>query len=1009
MKQIIITTGSFLLLFLLSSPGYTQQTNRTQLGVNLPPARTPEEVRAREIPEIPVTKTYADLYQTTPIQVDNDLRISLGLPDSSIPPHRHLFLYSCVQSKSKEDNHQQNPPDSVMYSTYPRALKRVGPIYVRVVPVLSENHKYREQLSLQLDPRGGVFGPELHSTDGHPVYAQMLTVYKPDLEISLHIKKWVIEVVDGQEQLLAQRVMSVSDPDQNDREQLEEERHSEQRSSIPVYRELVNEHEYQKQSKRSQQQKEPLTIRSEAVRTGRRIGGPSWRNDGEIPIVTLRENRKRDKLKVHYLPNPERNVKAKDPLPRVIAENPDSTPELSWTVSWRNSLLVYFPLNGIPLRSIRSLALIRWWVNGTPATGDIDRKNVFRMPSSLDRDDSKYQIRVPLHVFPSALGANPGDRMSLQLLLAPTDTADFNRFEEEEKSPFYLVQNALSIHTDRHQFVLDQSGVPRPELNGPLLKAAWTGHKKSIKTLIEQGTNPNRTDPQGRTPLMLAAYRGHTDIVETLIDADASVQKQDDIGRTARMYAVLNGQLKTFQAMTGNNQPRVRVPGSANELVSAARNGRMDMLKVLFKAGADKKFDTLNRPLNAAVENQQEDVVRYLLDVGASPNEQKPSGFPLSTAAEEGHADIAKQLIEHGSNMRSSDNETRTPLMKAARKGHIDVVHVLLEHGAEPDRVNEEHGPALASAIEESRLKSVQYLLEHGADPNIRTESGYSLLIQSTAMDDPGMTSIINELIAHGADVNVKDWSNETPLHNVLQNGNLKNVPGLTEHLLEAGAKVNVRTDDGNTPLMTAAAHRNNKKIAEMLIEQGADVQKTDREKRPPLAIAAETGNEKVIETLLDHGARIDRRSGDGRTPLMHAVRRGQLNAVDTLLNAGADPFYWELTGENTIRWVTLNNRKETRDRLIRAQNNRVQTFLKQQFDPSEKTTRKKVKRLIQKLSHDRLSERKAATKQLKEIGKKAIPQLKKHRDSSEPSVRYRVQFILEHTARNHLNSKWEK
>jgi ankyrin repeat protein len=73
------------------------------------------------------------------------------------------------------------------------------------------------------------------------------------------------------------------------------------------------------------------------------------------------------------------------------------------------------------------------------------------------------------------------------------------------------------------------------------------------------------------------------------------------------------------------------------------------------------------------------------------------------------------------------------------------------------------------------------------------------------------------------------------------------------------------------TPLGTAATFGANE-IAEILLDHGADTEKTADHGNTPLHSAAANGNRSLVELLLARGANAAAQAADGRTPADLAV-----------------------------------------------------------------------------------------------------------------------------------------
>lgn len=84
-----------------------------------------------------------------------------------------------------------------------------------------------------------------------------------------------------------------------------------------------------------------------------------------------------------------------------------------------------------------------------------------------------------------------------------------------------------------------------------------------------------------------------------------------------------------------------------------------------------------------AVENQV-DIVKWLLAHGASPKGIEDGDSPLHSAAQLGHEDVCRELLEAGSDPNQLDFLGETALHKASARGCITVIELLLASGADP-------------------------------------------------------------------------------------------------------------------------------------------------------------------------------------------------------------------------------------------------------------------------------------------------------------------------------------
>lgn len=130
--------------------------------------------------------------------------------------------------------------------------------------------------------------------------------------------------------------------------------------------------------------------------------------------------------------------------------------------------------------------------------------------------------------------------------------------------------------------------------------------------------------------------------------------------------------------------------------------------------------------------------------------------------------------------------------------------------------------------------------------PVIAIEQGQLLI--SAAMS--GRVDQVEDLLAQGVDVNVKNPAGRSALHLAAFNGNILTIRAL----LAAGADVNQTDQRGVTCLMDASAF-GHIDVVELLIQAGADVNAKDQQSNTALSLSAKGGNDEIVEILRAAGA----------------------------------------------------------------------------------------------------------------------------------------------------------
>lgn len=130
----------------------------------------------------------------------------------------------------------------------------------------------------------------------------------------------------------------------------------------------------------------------------------------------------------------------------------------------------------------------------------------------------------------------------------------------------------------------------------------------------------------------------------------------------------------------------------ADRVYSASRAGDLPALQRALDDGCSTQEADANgnMPLHFAANLGHDDVIRLLLEVGAPASTPNKNGItPLHVAVYSGQVDAVSQLLSAGAPASPIDKAGNTPLYIAADNGHINIVNLLLDAGASPSLKNE--------------------------------------------------------------------------------------------------------------------------------------------------------------------------------------------------------------------------------------------------------------------------------------------------------------------------------
>ena len=198
-----------------------------------------------------------------------------------------------------------------------------------------------------------------------------------------------------------------------------------------------------------------------------------------------------------------------------------------------------------------------------------------------------------------------------------------------------------------------------------------------------------------------------------------------------------------------------------------------------------------------------------------------------------------------------------------------------------------------------------------------------------------GNLRVVKDILEHSSLSTSKDTSQQRQ-----QFDNYLTVTSRTGKMFldkESRASSNIEiecTDDvKQTPLILATRY-DYLDIAELLLNYGASVNKSDVDQWTPLLNACKNGNLKLAELLLEHKANVEDRDCGGFTPLMWACYKNHLEIVRLLLNQGANPNVQCKNGISCLSWAAGRGFISVADELLNVPNIKVDTQDRNGFTP---------------------------------------------------------------------------
>ncbi len=249
-----------------------------------------------------------------------------------------------------------------------------------------------------------------------------------------------------------------------------------------------------------------------------------------------------------------------------------------------------------------------------------------------------------------------------------------------------------------------------------------------------------------------------------------------------------------------------------------------------------------------------------------SPSFRQLLSFKLHLRSKEQDLELADSIKKYGI----------TLLVNAAKRGAQNIVEFMLNHGVDINA--RQKGPDQTTALIEaskghSSIECFEFLITNGADVNLADSRDITPL-QIAAVCKA--VKCVKCLIEKGANVNAADIGGYTPL---MQARSVE----IANLLIQAGANVNALAQGGSSILRGHTGTADALNICRLLIKNGTNVHHIDDSGNTYLHYVAQSGRKDLVELMLEHGVDINIRNDDEKRAIDLATDSGHQTIVELL------------------------------------------------------------------------------------------------------------------------------
>lgn len=332
--------------------------------------------------------------------------------------------------------------------------------------------------------------------------------------------------------------------------------------------------------------------------------------------------------------------------------------------------------------------------------------------------------------------------------------------------------------------------------------------------------------------IFVAAIWGFCDILELRLEIDPETVNMPQVdGFPALHLAIAHGHFRATQILLEKGAKlEERNPHGGTALELAIETQNPEFVRLLLERGADSRANQGSvYPLLQAVSKDHLVIIQLLLEYGSAPECQGTmDDYPMTLAAVKGNEEAMKLFVN---NLTHTDGSTKqlwtmvTRIQKAMRTEGEAGLSQSLRTWPTSTTANQFLGRVLYMAVLRNDEACARLLLARGADPNttIENKSVFDVAARAVLKNEIEHLKVLEMLLAHGATPDMRKYRRGS-IECLIVWGVNHNMLDLVRVCADTGANLN--KDSRSIPLyepLFDAVENMNVEMVTFLLERGAD------------------------------------------------------------------------------------------------------------------------------------------------------------------------------------------